>query len=91
MARRRSRIRQEVNRVLYSGDPSRYVIVYIDRDPETGRQSLRELPAARVVRASEWALLLDDGDTVIPLHRVVEVRERGGRVVWRRWSREGEG
>lgn len=87
MGRRRSRIRQEVNRVLYSGDPSRYVIVYIDRDPFTGRQRLRELPADRVAGVNEWAMLLDDGDTVIPLHRVVEIRDRSGRVTW---SRRGE-
>lgn len=84
VAKRRSRIRQEVNRVLYSGDPSGYLIVYIDRDPSTGRQGLKEIPADRVVGVTEWAIFLDDGDTVIPLHRVVEIRHRSGRMVWSR-------
>ncbi len=87
VARRRSRIRQEVNRVLYSGDPSSYLIVYIDRDPSTGRQGLKEVQADRIVGVTEWAIFLDDGDTVIPLHRVVEIRDKSGMVTWSRRGR----
>ena len=88
MARRRSRIRQAILRALHSGRPDDYLIVYIDRDQE-GRARAARLPAARVAAVSEWAMLLDDGDTVIPLHRVIEVRTRDGRVVWTRRPRGG--
>lgn len=82
---KRSVIRQQINRALMSGNPHDYVIVYIDRDPVAG-QRLAELRADRVIGVSEWAMTLDDGDTVIPLHRVVEIRGPGG-TVWRRGSR----
>jgi hypothetical protein len=85
MGRRRSVIRQEINRVLLSGRPQDYVIVYVDRDPEAG-QRLAELSASRVKAVSEWAMTLDD-DNIIPLHRVVEIRGPGGAVVWRRGTK----
>ncbi len=80
--KRRSRIRQEVNKLIWTGAGD-HRIVYVDRDPLLGER-LRELPVSRVERASEWALYLDDGDTVIPLHRIVEIRDPEGRTVWRR-------
>ncbi len=91
MARRRSRIKQEINRLLYSSDPSRYTIYYIDRLPGTGTSRLAPLSASRVRSVNEWAMLLDDGETLIPLHRVVEIRDREGRVLWsrRHGGREG--
>ncbi len=82
MGKRRSVIRQAINRVLMSGNPSAYVIAYVDRDPVRG-QSIAEVGGDRVIGVSEWAMTLDD-DTVIPLHRVVEVRGRDGRILWRR-------
>jgi len=33
---------------------------------------------------SHWAMTLRDGETVIPLHRVVEVRSLDGSFRWRR-------
>ena len=82
MGRRRSVIRQEINRILYGGNPRDYSIVYVDRG--SGSSTLKELPANRVAMVSGWAILLDDMNTVIPLHRVVEVRRRDGEIVWRR-------
>ena len=91
MARRRSRIKQEINRILYSGDPSRYTIYYLDRPPGTGTSRLAALNASRIRSVNEWAMLLDDGDTVIPLHRVVEIRDSEGRILWsRRPSERGD-
>lgn len=85
MGRRRSRIKQEINKLIYTSKSS-YRIVFIDRTRETGAR-LRELPVERIERVTEWAIYLDDGDTVIPLHRIVEVRDEDGVTVWRR-SRE---
>ncbi len=80
--RKRSRIKQEINKMIFTGKKN-YVIVYIDRSRDTGIR-LRELPISKVARVTEWALYLDDDYTVIPLHRVVEIRDREGRIIWRR-------
>jgi len=82
MAKRRSRIREAVNRAIYTGHTD-YQIVYIDRTPEQGAR-LKSVEARRITRVTGWAVYLDDDWTVIPLHRIVEIRDREGRVVWRR-------
>jgi uncharacterized protein (UPF0248 family) len=87
VARRKSRIRQEINRILYSGHPNDYFVYYIDRPPGLGTVRLSSFKASRVIKATEWAVVLDDGETVIPLHRIVEIRDSSGRVVWSRRSR----
>lgn len=89
MGRRKSRIREAVNRALYQGLVD-YRIVYVDRDPEVGER-LRELAVSRVARVTGWALYLDDGETVIPLHRIVEIRDSRGRTIWRRSGGQGTG
>jgi uncharacterized protein (UPF0248 family) len=87
VARKRSRIRQEINRVLYSGNPDNYFVYYIDRPPGLGVVRLSSFRASRVTKVTEWAVVLDDGETVIPLHRIVEIRDSSGRVVWSRRPR----
>ena len=83
MTKRRSVIRQMINKARYSGDPSDYVVLYIDRDPIRGERIV-ELSVDRIKTVSEWAMHLDDDWTVIPLHRVVEIRKRDGSIVWSR-------
>ena len=85
MARRRSRIREAINRALHTGGD--YIVYYRHRDPERG-EVLRGVGIGEVSRVTGWAMELRGGDT-IPLHRVVEIRDSSGRVVWRRgagWS-----
>ncbi len=89
MTKKRSVIRQQINKVRYSKNPEKYVIVYIDRD-QYGNQRLSSLDLTRVIGVTEWAIFLDDYDTVIPLHRVVEIRDKEGRLVWRRGSNTQE-
>ncbi len=85
---RRGAIREWVNRARY-WDRS-LQIYYVDRDPVAGER-LRRLDSSRITRVTGWAVYLDD-DTVIPLHRIVEVRDREGRIVWsRRGSSRGPG
>lgn len=86
--KRKSIIRQQINRVRLSKNSENYVIIYIDRD-QYGNQRLSSLDLTRVIGVTEWAIFLDDYDTVIPLHRVVEIRDKEGRLVWRRkgWLR----
>ena len=82
MAKRRSRIREAVNRVLYSRDPGRYVILYRHRRPD-GSETLAEIDPRWIERVDQWAVHLAMGET-IPLHRIVEIRDRSGRLIWRR-------
>ena len=86
LAKRRGAIREWVNRVIYTGGG--YQLMYVDRDPVAGER-LRRLEVERIVKVTGWAVYLDD-DSVIPLHRIVEVRDSEGRVVWsRRQSTKG--
>jgi uncharacterized protein (UPF0248 family) len=55
-----------------------YVIVVLDRKTVN---SLKEVKASEITKLMKDRLVL--GDTVIPLHRVAEIRRRG-EVLWRR-------
>lgn len=83
MARRRSRIREAVKRGLWQlgGD---FLLCYEHRDDHGAR--IKCVDGRRIVASDSWAVHLDD-DTTIPYHRIVEIRGRDGRVIWRR----GEG
>jgi len=83
LVKRRSTIRQQINKVRFSENPENYAIIYIDRD-QYGNQRLSSLNLTRVIGVTEWAIFLDDYDTVIPLHRIVEIRDKEGKLVWRR-------
>lgn len=85
MARRRSRIRDLIRWLLYKRALS-YKVIYIDRD-SGGSSSLREISVGRIASIGPWAMHLDDGITTIPFHRVVEVRDDRGNVVWSRWQK----
>jgi uncharacterized protein (UPF0248 family) len=82
MAKRRSEIRQAINKAIYTGHHD-YRVVYIDRTRERGAQ-LKSIEARRIAKVTAWAIYLDDDWTVIPLHRIVEIRDAKGRVIWRR-------
>ncbi|MCE4603090.1 MAG: RNA repair domain-containing protein [Desulfurococcales archaeon] len=77
--------RSEIRSILkwFKYEDRDYLVSVLDRDEE-GAARLRDIPLRRVERITSWALYLDDGDTVIPLHRVYMVKDREGRVVWRR-------
>lgn len=77
--------RSEIRSILkwFKYEDRDYLVSILDRDEE-GVARLRDIPLRRVERITSWALYLDDGDTVIPLHRVYMVKDREGRVVWRR-------
>ena len=81
--RRRGKAEEAVRRAVNGGSPERYVIVYVERAPD-GSSRLVELRASEVEAVSHWAMTLRDGETVIPLHRVVEVRSLDGSFRWRR-------
>ncbi len=75
-------IRGVLSRLYWTLDDAglrKYAVVVVDRVTPSG---------TRVVRLSKHITLLKDrliiGDTVIPLHRVIEVRRDDGVVIWRR-------
>lgn len=89
--RRRARARKgkaEIREILSAmlwkpGErPEDYEIVYISRGTETGLDSVR---GSELLEVRSDRMVLPNG-TVIPLHRVVQVRVRG-RVVWERGVR----
>ncbi|MGC9072268.1 MAG: DUF504 domain-containing protein [Acidilobus sp.] len=84
--KRRGMIEEAVRRAVNGGEPENYVIVYVERSPN-GRQGLAEVRASEIIGVSRWAMTLKDEETVIPLHRVVEVRSLDGSYVWRRYSK----
>ena len=83
MPKRRNEIKSQLNKIIFQGFAAEHEVVYIDRPPR-GQPRLSRLPLDRVSRVTNWAMLLDDGDTLIPLHRVVEIKRKDGTVVWKR-------
>lgn len=77
--------RSEIKSILkwFKFEDRDYLVSVLDRDEE-GVARLKDIPLRRVARITSWALYLDDGDTVIPLHRVYMVKDREGNVVWTR-------
>ncbi len=58
------------------------VIGYIHREKDISGSMIREIPLDRVVSADKWALTLDDEWTVIPLHRIVYIKDSEGRIMY---------
>ena len=77
--------RSEIKSVLkwFKYEDRDYIVMILDRD-EYGNSRLKGIELNRVEKVTSWALYLDDGDTVIPLHRVYMILDREGNVVWRR-------
>ncbi|EWG06509.1 MAG: hypothetical protein ASUL_09194 [Candidatus Aramenus sulfurataquae] len=74
-------IRDEINRVLWSKGPIEdYTLVVWDRF-----KGLIEIPFTSISRVDKNYVYLND-DTVIPIHRVREIRKKG-RPTWKRGER----
>lgn len=72
------RIKDAINRVLwYEKDKDEFSLII--RDREKGSD---EISFTRILRVDNAYIYLDD-DTVIPLHRVIEIRYKG-KLYWRR-------
>jgi uncharacterized protein (UPF0248 family) len=81
LARRRSLIRQAILRFKLAGADDHEIGV-IHRESGVGERVVY-IKLSRVVNVGRWALELDDGRS-IPYHRVIEIRDGRGFVVWRR-------
>ena len=72
MGRKKSLIRELINKGLWSNEKSSYEIVIVHRGVKGSRISLK-LDEINGVRNGYIIV----GDTLIPLHRVVEIRYKG--------------
>jgi len=73
------RIKDAINRVLYS-DKKKEDVFLVIRDRVKG---VAEIPFSQIERVDNYYIYLIDGETVIPIHRVIEIREKG-KTLWRR-------
>ena len=82
---RRGRVYEELARIIHSPrvETTAYSVVVEERGAATG---LREIPLDQVEALKRGYLVLRDG-TVIPLHRVVEIRGPSGPTNPRRAER----
>ncbi len=68
--------------------PNGIVIGYIHRTRDVSGSMIKEIPLERIVSADNWALSLDDEWTVIPLHRIVYIKDREGKVIYEKGMKE---
>ena len=85
MGKKKSLIRELINKGLWSNEKSLYEIVIVHRGVKGNRISLR-LDEINGVRDGYIIV----GDTLIPLHRVVEIRYKGKVLLKRKHSITGE-
>jgi uncharacterized protein (UPF0248 family) len=84
---RRGRVYEELSRIVHGGGGGVASVVIEERGWAGG---VREVPVERIRLLKQGFMVLDDG-TLVPLHRVLGVRLRDGRVQWlRRGGGEGE-
>mgnify|MGYP001772518915 CR=1 FL=1 len=72
------RIKDAINKVLWSEDKSNFTLVIRDRV-----KGSVEIPFNRIQRVDNNYVYLDD-DEVIPVHRVLEIR-KGKEIYWSRY------
>jgi uncharacterized protein (UPF0248 family) len=80
MTRRRGDIEDWLKRVFFGGDREKYVI-YV-RYREGGKEELIPIPASLVKDIRGGYIYV--GDTMIPYHRVEEIRDRDGNLLFKR-------
>lgn len=89
--KKRSKIKDIIGKAIYSLDKKEeYVIVYVDRTEDYGTRLL-EISTNDVIAVSNWALTLNDNETIIPIHRIVEIRKKDGEILWKKVDNRGKG
>lgn len=59
----------------------KFIVCYVHRNDKG--EVVKCVPGHRIVYSDSWAIYLDD-DTTLPYHRVIEIRDISGRVLWSR-------
>ncbi|MCS7127808.1 MAG: DUF504 domain-containing protein [Sulfolobales archaeon] len=80
MGRKKGKVEEWVKTVFYRG-LKEYVILIKHR--EKGIEVLKPIKVSEIIDIRSGYLILSDG-TPIPLHRVVEVRDEAGSIIYSR-------
>jgi len=80
MGRKRGAIEEQLRRIIYGDKCPNCKILIVDRTITIG---YKEIPVSAIARVTQSYLILKDG-TLIPLHRVLGVKNEHGKIVWRR-------
>ncbi|QIW23554.1 DUF504 domain-containing protein [Sulfolobus sp. S-194] len=73
------RIKDAINKIFYTRkDVSEIYLIIRDRV-----KGISEIPFSNIERIDNYYVYLNDSETVIPLHRVIEIREKG-KTLWKR-------
>jgi len=89
MSRKRSKIKDIIGKAINSVDnKEEYIITYVDRSRDQGNRLL-QLSTKDVIAVSNWAITLSDNETIIPIHRIVEIKTVDGEVLWKKVIRNG--
>lgn len=80
MTRRRGEIEEWVKRVFYGGERDKYVI-YV-RWREEGVEELVPIPCNMITDVRRGYIVV--GEAMIPFHRVEEIRDTSGRLLFKR-------
>ena len=85
MPRNKSTIRDMVNRIIWSNDKDLYSIVVIDRLAPGGKSVISGKCIKKVSRGFIIVSCHGFENSMIPLHRVVEIR-KDSTILWSRYS-----
>jgi uncharacterized protein (UPF0248 family) len=80
MGRRKGEIEEVLKRIFFAGKREDYIVLIIDRSPEG--EALKPIPAASIEDIRGGYIYVKDN--VIPFHRVVEVRDVKGNIIYSR-------
>ncbi|BFI74891.1 DUF504 domain-containing protein [Sulfurisphaera ohwakuensis] len=73
------RIKDAINKIFYTRkDVSEIYLIIRDRVKGTS-----EIPFSNIERVDNYYIYLNDNETIIPLHRVIEIREKD-KILWKR-------
>lgn len=81
MGRKRGEIEYWLKRIFFTGESREYVIFIKHR--ENGTEEMRPIPGLLLGDIRGGYMYLKTGEQ-IPFHRVVEIRDKNGRVVFKR-------
>ncbi len=89
MKRKKSKIREILNKIIWSKNipPKEYEVVFTHRGVPGNRKTV-EIDKVRDVRS--WYIVIDlsGEEFLIPLHRIIEIRHKNGRILWRKGVKE---
>ncbi len=84
MPKKRSKIKDIIGKAINSVNKKEtYIISYIDRSNDYGNR-LMQITTDEIIAISNWAITLNDNETVIPIHRIVEIKDKDGKILWKK-------